>query len=134
MGVRAGARACVVGAPAGIEATLGLPELERPDAHGGPLDHAHLFVRARGALLAALPGLRDRLAPRGALWVSWPKAGGLGTDLALPEVIRIAYDHGLVESTCLSVDATWSALKLTHPKPGTTYRNGYGTLPDHTSP
>lgn len=29
----------------------------------------------------------------------------------------------------MSVDATWSALKLTHPKPGKTYRNSYGRLP-----
>lgn len=54
----------------------------------------------------------------------------MGTDLTLPIVIRVAYDAGLVESTCLSVDATWSGLKLTHPKPGKIYANSFGTLPD----
>ena len=63
------------------------------------------------------------------LWVSWPKGKQLGTDLALPHVIRIGYSHGLVESSCLSVDATWSALKFTHPKKGKTYNNSYGKLP-----
>lgn len=42
---------------------------------------------------------------------------------------RIGYSHGLVESTTLSIDATWSAIKFTHPKPGKTYRNSYGQLP-----
>ena len=72
------------------------------------------------------------MAPRpgGMLWVSWPKGGRLGTDLTLPTVIAIGYDLGLVESTCLRVDDTWSALKFTHPKPGKTYRNSYGTLPE----
>ena len=36
----------------------------------------------------------------------------------------------MVESTSLRVDDTWSALKFTHPKPGKTYRNSYGTLPE----
>ncbi|GAB3529414.1 hypothetical protein GCM10027402_32720 [Arthrobacter monumenti] len=43
-------------------------------------------------------------------------------------IIRIGYEHGLVESTALSVDSTWSAIKFTHPKPGKTYQNSYGTL------
>src|SRR3712207_8705935 len=51
-------------------------------------------------------------------WVSWPKNKKLGTDLALPKVIEIGYNHGLVESKTLSVDATWSAMKFTHPKKG----------------
>lgn len=47
------------------------------------------------------------------LWVSWPKDGQLDTDLSLPKVIKIGYEFGLVESTCLSVNETWSALKFT---------------------
>jgi len=77
----------------------------------------------------SFPTLKDHLSASGMLWVSWPKADKLGTDLSLPTVIRIGYSHGMVESTCLSVDDTWSALKFTHPKPGKTYNNGHGTLP-----
>ena len=51
------------------------------------------------------------------------------TDLVLPEVIRIGYRHGLVESKTLSVDATWSAIKFTHPVAGKVYKNSYGQLP-----
>ena len=49
-------------------------------------------------------------------------------DLGLPKVIEIGYEHGLVESTALRVDDTWSAIKFTHPKKGKVYRNTYGTL------
>ena len=44
-------------------------------------------------------------------------------------VIKIGYDCGLVESTCLRIDDTWTALRFTHPKPGKVYTNSYGTLP-----
>jgi hypothetical protein len=47
----------------------------------------------------------------------------------LPEVIGIGYRHGLVESKTLSVDATWSAIKFTHPIKGKVYKNSYGQLP-----
>ncbi len=76
-----------------------------------------------------LPRLRKALAADGALWLSWPKGGQLGTDLTLPDVIRIGYDHGLVESKCISVDMVWSALKFTNPIEGKAYHNSHGRLP-----
>ena len=63
------------------------------------------------------------------LWVSWPKAGQLSTDLSLKEVIGLAYDAGFVESKTISIDPTWSAIKLTFPKSGKRYANSYGSLP-----
>lgn len=77
---------------------------------------------------STFPRLKAHLRATGMLWVSWPKGGQLGTDLTLSEVIRIGYEHGLVESTTLSVDNTWSAIKFTHPKPGKEYRNSFGVL------
>lgn len=50
------------------------------------------------------------------------------TDLSLHHVIRIGYNHGLVESTCLSVNDTWSALKFTWPKSGKAYNNSHAVL------
>jgi len=128
MGVRAGARAHVVGAPAEALAALELPELEH--VADGDVDYAHLFVTRQEEMRAAFGPLRDRLRPGGTLWVSWPKGGRLGTDLTIRSVIALGYDAGLVESTCLRVDDTWSALKFTRPRPGKTYRNSYGTLPE----
>lgn len=64
------------------------------------------------------------------LWVSWPKAGQLNTDLNMKIVIQLGYDLGMVESICLSIDEVWSAIKFTHPLTGKTYNNQYGQLPD----
>ena len=62
------------------------------------------------------------------LWASWPKGEKLGTDLNIKTVIKLGYDYGLVESTCLRIDAIWSGLKFTHPKKGKVYHNSYGKL------
>jgi hypothetical protein len=120
MGVREGARAYFHEAPPSALAVMRLPRLLVVPEPQGDLDHIHLFVVTRAAMDSAFPQLAAHLA----------QAGQLGTDLALPAVIHIGYRHGLVESTCLSVDATWSALKFTHPLPGKTYHNSYGRLPD----
>ena len=89
----------------------------------------NLFTTSEICVEGSFPKLKGHLTAAGMLWVSWPKAKELGTDLSLPTVIRIGYSHGMVESTCLSVDDTWSALKFTHPRPGKTYNNSHGTLP-----
>ncbi|GMA54302.1 hypothetical protein GCM10025857_56590 [Alicyclobacillus contaminans] len=74
--------------------------------------------------------LKGYLKPKGALWVSWPKAGKLGTDLTMKSVIKIGYDLNMVESKCILIDETWSALKFTFPKAGKVYINSYGSLSD----
>jgi hypothetical protein len=129
MGVREGSRAFLGHLPAPAQAALELPPLDVSPELVGEFDYLHLFATARTELDELFPACASHLAPRGMLWVSWPKGGRLGTDLALPEVIRIGYSHGLVESTTVSVDATWSGLKFTRPRPGRTYRNSYGCLP-----
>lgn len=127
MGVRAGSRARITDLPACAVAGLGLPDLDWVD--DGPADYLHLAVTTAEGMRAALPAQVEAVAPGGMLWVSWPKGRRLGSDLTLPRVIEIAYDGGMVESTCLRVDDTWAGLKLTHPKPGKVYANSHGTLP-----
>lgn len=134
MGVKAGARAFVVDGPAAALDAIGLPELDVSTSLTGRFDYIHLFTTTQLHLDETFPVLKEHLAAKGMLWVSWPKGRKGGSDLTLPVVIRIGYDHGLVESTCLSIDPTWSGLKFTHPKPGKTYQNSYGTLPGAVSP
>lgn len=129
MGVKDGMRACLVDAPASAVEAMDLPSLVTRESLRGIFDYLHLFVTSQTAMDAAFPVLVRHLDKGGMLWVSWPKGRQLGTDLSLPHVIRIGYSHGMVESTTLSVDATWSAMKFTHPRPGKTYRNSYGQLP-----
>ncbi|WP_202865402.1 hypothetical protein [Ornithinimicrobium sufpigmenti] len=89
MGVRAGTRAHVVGAPASALAAMSLPDLEVTDALDGEFDYLHLFVTRQEQLSAQFGTLRDRLGPGGMLWVSWPKGRRYGTDLTMRSVIAI---------------------------------------------
>jgi len=124
-----GARALFVNAPESALNAMKLPRLDVSDALRGDFAYIHLFARSQAEMDDMFPKLTTHLGATGMLWVSWPKGRKLGTDLTLPQVIRIGYRHGLVESTTLSVDDTWSAMKFTHPKPGKTYKNRYGRLP-----
>jgi hypothetical protein len=117
-----------------VLAAISLPQLNTVAEMRGEFDYIHLFVKRRAELDNRLPLLKAHLAKAGKLWVSWPKNRGLGTDLALPAVIAIGYSHGLVESTCLSIDAVWSGLRFTWPKPAKVYRNRYGRLPETPDP
>ncbi len=128
MGVRAGTRSLLVGAPEEAVAAMQLPDVDLKLRRLGTFGYIHLFVTKQAEMERKFPGLARHLQKGGMLWVSWPKGRALGTDLTLPEVIRIGYDHGLVESKTLRIDDTWSAIKFTRPKPGKEYRNSYGKL------
>jgi hypothetical protein len=95
----------------------------------GSFDYIHVFSRTQNDLAKQFARLRSHLNPSGMLWVSWPKSRQLETDLDIKSVIRIGYDHHLVESKAISVNSVWSALKFTHPKVGKVYNNSYGKLP-----
>ena len=89
-------------------------------AHDSSL-RLHLFVRTQAQMREKFPVLVPHLAPQAKLWLSWPKAR------------KIGYDFGLVESSCLRVDDTWTGLRFTHPKEGKVYANSFGTLPSQRS-
>lgn len=108
---------------------MGLADAQLPGRLTGSFDYIHFFTTSQCALRAKLPKLKRHLSATGAVWISWPKARGLGADLTLKDVIRLAYDAGFVESKAVAFDDVWSAIKLTHPKPGKVYRNSYGRLP-----
>lgn len=130
MGIKEGSRAFLLNAPETAQSAMELPTLKVATEPEGEFDYIHFFTTAQSDMDDVFPRLKAHLKPTGMFWVSWPKGKQLGSDLTLPKVIHIGYRHGLVESTCLSVDSTWSALKFTHPKKGKTYRNSYGRLPE----
>ncbi len=58
-----------------------------------PLDAVHLFAAEAKGLAAKLQRYREAIAPRGMIWVSWPKkSSGVATDLddrAVRETARV---------------------------------------------
>lgn len=107
----------VINAPAHIE-----------DSLIGKFDHIFFFTKTQMNMQEQFASLKPHVASTGKLWVCWPKSKQLGSDLNVPNVIRIGYDNGLVESTNLSINEVWTALKFTWPKPGKVYNNSYGVL------
>ena len=128
MGVKDGMRAFFLNAPKSVLKATNPPSLEVDFVLQGEFDYIHFFTKTMAEMDDLFPKLKRHLKPTGMLWLSWPKGRKLGTDLALPVIIKIGYSHGLVESTCLSVDETWSGLKFTYPKKGKVYENSYGHL------
>jgi hypothetical protein len=113
LGVKPGARAQIVRAPADFSKTLGsLPEGVTLVSRGS-LDFGMLFSTKRTDLAKRFPGLRDRLAPNGMLWIAWPKqSSGATTDLNENVVRGVGLELGLVDVKVCAVDAIWSGLKF----------------------
>lgn len=121
-------RGIFINAPADEIANIKTEELVLSSRLSGYFDYIHFFAKRQTELDKRFPTLKDHLNPQGTLWISWAKGAQRNTDLTLTKVIKIGYDHGLVESKTLSIDATWSAIKFTHPKKGKIYNNKYGKL------
>ena len=128
MGVKEKSRAIFVNAQKEALENINLPTLDIQEKLKEELDYIHLFVKTQTEFITHFPKLKQHLKLNGMLWVSWPKGGKLGTDLNIKSIIKLGYDFGLVESTCLSINDIWSGLKFTHPKKGKVYNNSYGKL------
>jgi ribosomal protein L12E/L44/L45/RPP1/RPP2 len=107
--VRPGSRVAVIGAPPTIDLVLanGAVPSER-----GPADIVLVYTRDRAALDRALPKATKRVAEGGVLWVAYPKAGQLGTDLNRDSLARVLQAAGLEPVAQIAVDEVWSALRF----------------------
>jgi hypothetical protein len=114
LGLKAGARVALVGAPPRFEATLGALPSGAVARRGlrGPADLTLWFVRSRAELLRGIV----RMAPRGeasGLWICWAKGSSpLKRDVGEADVRRAALAHGLVDFKICAVDADWSGLRF----------------------
>jgi hypothetical protein len=128
LGIKEGMRAIFVNAPSDVLEALGSSGLNVASKLTGRFDYIHVFTKSHPELEDTFSRLKDHLKPNGMVWISWPKNRQLDTDLTMTKIIKIGYDHGLVESKCVSVDATWSGIKFTLPIHGKVYNNRYGQL------
>lgn len=133
MGIKENSRTLFINTPTGVIDGMELPKLNTSKITTGEFDYIHLFIKMQKEYKKIFPKLKFHLKLNGMLWVSWPKGGGLDTDLSLPKVISIGYSFGLVESTCLSINSIWSGLKFTHPKKGKVYKNSHADLKERTT-
>ncbi|MCA8964275.1 MAG: DUF3052 domain-containing protein [Planctomycetes bacterium] len=117
LGIKSGHAVLLLRAPRDFAATLGdLPAgVIVKKRLAGELDVVVLFCRSLAELQRDFEAAKRCLAPRGGLWVAWPKkASGLVTDLADGVVRALGLDHGLVDNKVCAIDATWSGLRFAH--------------------
>jgi hypothetical protein len=113
LGIAAGTRLAVLGAPAGF-AIPALPAgVSAKTAARGTFDVIVSFHTARADLAARLPKLLGALHVDGGLWVAWPKkASGVPSDVTEDVVRELALPTGLVDVKVCAIDDTWSGLRL----------------------
>ncbi|MFC4066199.1 DUF3052 domain-containing protein [Actinoplanes subglobosus] len=117
LGIKAGHRVALLGAPDGFAATLdGLPDgvVIRPGlAADAPADVIVLFVTERHVLQTRLDEVRHGMAQDGGFWVAWPKrASKVPTDVTEDVVREVALPTGLVDNKVCAIDEIWSGLRL----------------------
>lgn len=130
MGIKPQDRVIFLNGSKEVVAKIQFPSLAVAETLSNKFDHIVLFAITQADMNHQFPSLKKFLKANGKLWLVWPKAKQLGSDLSVPSVIKIGYDHGLVESTNLSIDSVWTALKFTLPIPRKEYHNSYGKLPE----
>lgn len=112
LGIAAGERVAVAGAPPGLAEMLGpLPDGARLSATlSANASRVLWFVKTARELAHAL-GTCDRLVTTQIVWLAWPKgASGVATDLDGNVVREAGLAAGFVDFKVCSVDATWSGL------------------------
>ncbi len=115
LGIKPGAKVCVVAAPAHYAALVDpLPEnvtITQRASEG--LDLVHLFTKSRSELIKLLDRYKTKIKQNGAIWVSWPKkTSGVPSEITEDDVREVALPMGLVDIKVCAVDDIWSGLKL----------------------
>jgi len=114
LGIKAGSRVLLVGAPEGFQEALGrLPEgVIFRKRFGDGVDLILWFVRSLEELEGGVGKWPSRVGKSG-IWVIWPKrSSGITSDLSQAAVRRVGLASGLVDYKIASVDETWSGLRF----------------------
>jgi len=113
LGIKAGMRVALLGAPDDFARTLGdLPEGATLAAKGrSPAGLVMLFARSRSELERRFPSAEKLAAPGASVWIAWPKkASGVQSDLSEKDVRAFGLARPWVDYKVCAIDATWSGL------------------------
>lgn len=104
---------CVLDAPAGYQLELGsLDGVTQVKAPKGEVDILQVFVTRKAQLDKRLAQLKSAMHETSALWVCYPKAGALGTDLNRDLLREGLAKKGLTAVAQIAIDDVWSGLRF----------------------
>lgn len=110
--LKAGMTMCVLDAPAGYQASLKALSATQVKALKGELDVLQIFVTRKAQLEKKLAALKKAMHEKSMLWVCYPKANGLGTDLNR-DLLRVWLEEkGLTSVAQIALDDVWSAIRF----------------------
>ena len=108
-------RVLLVNEPQGYKQSIGQlpPNVSVMSEPKTTADIIQLFVTSRSDLEKNLGKLKTLLAPSGAQWVTYPKrTSKIKSDINRDTIYEYAQSIGLQGIAMISVDDTWSALRL----------------------
>ena len=115
LGIRAGDRVALLGAPDSVRDALEpLPDGARVTTSArGTLDVVVSFHDRRADVERRIPALLRILDVDGGIWMAWPKrTSGVPTDLTENVQREVWLPLGLVDTKVCAIDETWSGLRL----------------------
>lgn len=115
LGIKGTAKVRFINEPSHLAELLGtLPQgVTIVESRASAVDFVHCFVTQKPRLAALLPGLMNKMARDGMIWISWPKKSSkVQTDLTEDVVREVALPLGLVDVKVCAIDDVWSGLKL----------------------
>jgi len=114
LGIKAGCRVLLAGAPPDFETVLGvLPaDVKILRRYGGRPGLILWFVRSPAELHRGIDTWRSRVETEG-IWIIWPKQRPeASSDLTANLVRKVGLASGLVDYKIAAIDRTWSGLKF----------------------
>jgi hypothetical protein len=117
LGIAQGTRLALISAPGDFRETLGaLPDdVAIVTSARSAADVIVVFVSELADLRARFPALVRLLAPKGGLWVAWPKkTSGVATDINENLIRDVGLPTGLVDNKVCAIDDVWSGLRFVH--------------------
>ena len=115
LGIKEGRRVLVMDPPVGFVRRLdplpqGASVATKPVSQ---MDIVLLFSSSRAVLGELCPRAKHVLAPRGSIWVAWPrKSSGFFTDLSQDLVRSVGLGAGMTDDKIISLDEIWAALRF----------------------
>ena len=113
--IKPGNKILLINPPEGFQQQLGaLPKDATIVSDTSPLvEVIQVFVANRAELEAQLPRLKDFLAPKGMLWVTYRKGSSkVKTDINRDTIYTYAQSIGLEGVAMVSIDQDWTAFRF----------------------